>query len=127
MLNIFPVNIHYNTADVNNISEYLPAEMDLMDINNQENRLPDDMASFYLFYYFFPFHFEDYYCLNYCLYTNIQKYLCALLKVTKYIGVFLCPLFFFLLVSIKLCATSGCLLLLLLFFATCVGFFYVIK
>ncbi|KAJ6646951.1 hypothetical protein Bhyg_02168, partial [Pseudolycoriella hygida] len=29
--------------EVNNISDYLPAEMDLADINNQENRLHDDM------------------------------------------------------------------------------------
>ncbi|XP_037042230.1 uncharacterized protein LOC119078675 isoform X2 [Bradysia coprophila] len=31
------------TEDIHNISDYLPAEMDLTDINNQENRLPDDM------------------------------------------------------------------------------------
>lgn len=42
--------MNLNIEDVNNISDYLPAELDLADINNQENRLPDDMASlFYLF------------------------------------------------------------------------------
>lgn len=41
--------------DVNNISDYLPAEMDFADINNQESRLPDDMASL-----FYVIHFGDY-------------------------------------------------------------------
>lgn len=45
----------YHTEDVNNISDYLPAEMDFVDINNQENRLPDDMASCYSFFLYIHF------------------------------------------------------------------------
>lgn len=45
----------YHPEDVNNISDYLPAEMDFVDINNQENRLPDDMASLFIFFLFISF------------------------------------------------------------------------
>ncbi len=54
IINVCTCTLYLNAEDVNNISDYLPAEMDLTDINNQENRLPDDMAS--LFYAFL----EDY-------------------------------------------------------------------
>lgn len=47
---VLPNVFEWNTEDVNNISDYLPAEMDLTDINNQENRLPDDMVSLFRSY-----------------------------------------------------------------------------